>query len=241
MNLKAVALTTITLTTLSLSSCLPVAEELTADNLYVVLAASRQASHVTEQLNESEEATRILSRFTTREITGQTLSCETSGSKTFEPIGDNQFSLDFINCTGPKGRIDGYIEGTVSLDLSAETVAFDYTAMNLVTEDPQGNVIVFNEIGLNTEWGWTTDQQYLAFAHNGTYDFDTRRYRGPVIAQTLETNHHSLADLSQCSGEVTYTDTSGNVLTVDRNGNGIDLYFNGVFVKSYDCLWNATN
>lgn len=227
--------------TFALSACLPVEDVLSERNAMSVLIASRQANNVSEQVQAAEDAARILERFQTRSNSGATFSCDVSGSMTYEALSENTFSLDFIDCTNNKGRLDGQVTGTVELDLAEETVAFSYQATDLESENNAGNIVVFDEINLTTEFGWSTGVSYFNFEHSGTYDFDTNRYRGELVASTIEVNHHPLSDLNQCTGEVTYTDTNGNVLTVNRNGNGIDIYFNDAKIQSYSCLWIPTS
>jgi hypothetical protein len=216
------------------SGCLPVDSKMSSENAATMTAASKAHMTIAEHIVDLHNTRRTLERVTQQRSLADTISCDISGFYTFEEQNSADFTVDFVDCVNAQGRVNGKLQG--SLDTVGLTFTFTYSSAHFETEDTMKNVVIMKD--LNAVTTVNISQMYYEFRHSGTYQFDTPRFKGVLIANTQETNRHSLSNPEVCSGEQLYTDEQGNELVVDRSENNqISLYYNDVHVRTYNCSW----
>jgi hypothetical protein len=231
MNVKAIFIITCAFLA---TGCLPIDSEMSSENAATMTAASKAHMTIAEHIVDLHNSRLTLERVTQEPSTADTISCDKGGFYTFEEQNGVDFTVDFVDCENSSGRVNGKLQG--SLDTDGLTFTFSYSSENFETEDNMENVVVMKDLHAVT--AVNLSQMYYEFRHSGSYEFDTRRFKGVLIANTQETNRHSLTNSDICSGEQLYIDEQGNELVVDRNENNqINLYYNDVHVRTYNCSW----
>lgn len=218
---------------LLLSACFP-DTEITHENTEQIIRSGGSLSVLTKQTStgfKSRINNQSLERFLVRTASTTTSEClEGKGTVLMSLSEDGaSFSMVFDACAGEN---DVILNGTISGTFSEEGDIIE-TNMTGDLEARQGNnVITFDPIELNVKVTLSNTEIALYLAHEGQYHFNTESFRGTVTVKTLEPVGFSSSDMLY-TGIVTYTDTAGNVLKVVHDNNGVHLYYNSTFLRSY--------
>ncbi len=220
----------------SLTACFP-AREISQDNAVDILSVNNrlsQAQRATKdgfsspQINNQSLERLLVSRISNNTVTGE---CHNNqGSFLFtRSETDDVFSLVFDQCAGDDG---GQLDGALSGEFTSEGDTYSAVLTGDIDASKGNESIAFAPLTLSL--GFTLSDTDISFemSHGGVYDYDTRFYKGKVTVETVEPISFSSTTLSW-TGKVNYTDSKGNVLTVEYDNNGVHLSFNSVHFKTY--------
>jgi len=224
----------------ALFGCLPeAANELNRDNYSAGLTGSKVSLAITDHLQVVEETDRGLKRLNANaNISGPHL-CNEGNFQYSSETNSDAFQITFNNCETDSVLLNGSISGTHTtniLESNNPSSIFTFTSSDLTAEGPLGNRITFQSLDFYAK----ISSQYVEFSHDGVYEIDGLAFNGSISSDTRELNKHWF-DNQLCEGEQRYIGDRGNWITVDRNGAGIDVYFNNNIIQSYYCNWQKVS
>lgn len=231
MNFKT---TLISLSALFLVACFP-AKEISSDNAERIVATANALTGVSDYALAGF-TTRIDNRSLERLLVSKTASpvagdCTNSeGTYLFSLSADHSgVSMVFDQCRSESGHtISGTVNGSV---IEADGVVSVQLTGDLDVRSGSDRIALAPmTLSLTLT---ATDTEFSVFlSQHGTYVFDTSGFRGQIDVVTEQPVGCNVTSLT-CSGAVTYRDAKGNALRVDHDNNGVHLYVNGAYLRSY--------
>jgi hypothetical protein len=220
--------------TLSLTACLP-ETEISQKVITDVLSVNTTIKRVAELTAKSFKNTQInnptlqpyLTRGTATTITGT--CAEEKGSYLFSKSDDSQqFSLVLDQC---KIRDGGTIDGTMNGSFTVNNGLYSMSIAGNLNTMKDNVSIALSPMDLGFEFDLDKTSS-LFLTQDGTYTYQSDQYKGAVAVSTDEAV--GIDDITlEARGKVTYTDESGNHLTVKHTNNGVNIYLNGTYFNTY--------
>ncbi|WP_040557009.1 hypothetical protein [Reinekea blandensis] len=231
MNLKTIL---ISLSALMLVACFP-AKEISRDNAERVVATTNALNAVSDfaltgfrSRIDNQSLERFLVRNTATPVAGECY--KEQGSYLFSLSADRSgVSMVFDQCQTESGhRLNGTVNGTVSEGDGVINVGLTGDLDIRIGSDRVSLAPMTMQLTLTV----TETELSVYLSHHGTYVFDTATFRGEVKVHTELPFGCNLTQLA-CGGVVTYADTTGHTLRLEQDNNGVHLYLNGGFLRSY--------
>lgn len=223
------------LATIGLSACMP-ENEISQENADAILSINSRISQVAELTQKSFTSTHIdnpsLQRFLPQQsATMMTDSCvNDEGSFLFsKSVETGQFSLVFDQCQGADG---GILDGSLSGDFTAEDNAYITSLTGELSARKKGQLINVDAITLDIEFLMNDSPLARYVSQEGDFQINDKDFQGVISVDTKEPVGIDDTTLN-VSGYVTYKDDSGNELVVDHTNNGLHLYYNSLYLTTY--------